>query len=201
MDTVIGIDLSGITGASASRTVCATLALGEPLRVLDLEQIQLDPAGDRQLINHVVGKQPRVVAIDAPLSLPHGVTCVDPTCRACEPGGANYLRRPADTMAKGMPLVMIAAIAFRGMYIARQFSHRGISVIETYPSAVFRALGLVDRVELRDARARAAMLAPFVEPFDWATGDEVDAVCAAAAAAGWLRAGEPDTTDDIWVKV
>jgi predicted nuclease with RNAse H fold len=87
------------------------------------------------------------------------------------------------------------------MYIARQFSHRGISVIETYPSAMFRALGLVDRVELRDARARAAMLAPFVEPFDWATGDEVDAVCAAAAAAGWLRAGEPDTTDDIWVKV
>jgi predicted nuclease with RNAse H fold len=35
---------------------------------------------------------------------------------------------------------MVAAIAFRAIYLARVLDRQGISVIETWPMAVYRAL-------------------------------------------------------------
>jgi hypothetical protein len=67
-----------------------------------------------------------VVAIDAPLILPHSMTCVEPDCPRCAPGTAAYLARDQDRLAGGMPTAMMAAIALRGIYLARMLRGRAI---------------------------------------------------------------------------
>jgi predicted nuclease with RNAse H fold len=39
-----------------------------------------------------------------------------------------------------MPTVMVAAIAFRGIYLRRRLERSGLRVIETWPMGVYRAL-------------------------------------------------------------
>ncbi len=186
MDCVVGIDLSGVSGGTYGRTALACIALETPLRVSDQLIVPRGTKGDRILLEWIGARKPRIVAIDAPLSLPHSVTCEVANCPRCEPGAASYLGRDVDRLVDGMPTVMLAAIAFRGIYLARMLRSRGYEVIETYPGGSYAAMGIT-----RDQLAKGSRVGGYdLEPFSSTIPDEVDAVCAALAAIGRLRGRE-----------
>jgi len=200
VDSVVGIDLSGASRSAKSRTVAAQLAVADPPRLLSRVTVRPGRAGDRDLVEWVVARRPRVVAIDAPLTLPHSVICTENACPRCEPGTAEYLSRDVDRLVAGMPTAMLAAIAFRGIYLARYLGERGLQVIETYPAASYRAIGA--GVGYAD---RAAAVGRRIGSFEWTLQDEVDAVCAALAGVDYLDNGRATVTRGqdgaIWLAV
>lgn len=181
MAVAVGIDLSGISRRTKGRTVAVRLDLA-PIRFAAQKAFVNSLASDRLLIEWVAAQHPAVVAIDAPLTLPHSVTCTEPYCERCEPGRASYLERDVDREARrrggAMPLVMIAAIAFRGAYLARQLAHRGLRVVETYPAASFRELHAGSTEE-----GRWMLLSELIDDLPALSGDALDAAGAALAAA------------------
>jgi predicted nuclease with RNAse H fold len=171
--------------------------VSDPTRFAEAFVVPRGLRGDRLLVEWVTLRRPVSVAIDAPLSLPHSVTCVAPTCVRCELGVGEYLRRDVDRLAGGMSVVMLAAIAFRGMYLARKLRERSIETIETYPAASYRALGVSTTIE-----ERAAAVAARIDGFSSQDPDQVDAGCAALAAASRvLGSGRVVQRDDgeIWL--
>lgn len=202
MDSVIGIDLSGLSRGTKGRTALAQLSVTDPPQLLDLHLLPRGERTDVELLTWVDKRRPWVVAIDAPLSLPHSVTCRDPACVRCTPEHATYLARDIDAPAGGMPTVMIAGIAFRGIYLARQLRARGHEVIEVYPAAAYRAFGLMSKADRRDPEQVARAIEQRVPGARPGTGDERDAVTAAIVAVAYVRgrawsvAGEDGT---IWV--
>lgn len=206
MDSVVGIDLSGLTYGAKGRTVAAHLYLETPLRLGEPLVVPRRIKGDRILVDWIEERRPKVVAIDAPLSLPHSILCVGADCPRCELGAASYLERDVDREARrqggGMPTVMLAAIAFRGIYLARKLRERGYEVIETYPRASLRALGAAGSSK-RDPAGVAAALARRVEGVATSDPDELDAIAAALAAADYLRQPRPEPIEasdgTIWI--
>jgi predicted nuclease with RNAse H fold len=132
----------GLSRATKGRTVAAHVTIEDPLRLVELVTIRPGLRDDIDLIDWIRHRRPVVVGIDAPLSLPHSVSCEANDCERCEPGQADYMARDVDRMAGGMPTVMLAAIAFRGMYLARLLRSIGLDVIEVYPGATYSAWGL-----------------------------------------------------------
>ena len=186
MDSVVGVDLSGLWGGrDAPRTVAARIDLTAPLRVSDWLTARRGPRGDVQLVDWMVAIHPLVVAIDAPLTLPHSVTCDEPECTRCELGAAWYTQREVDQAARrlggGMPAVMLAAISFRGMYLARKLGELGLEVIETYPAAAYRAMG----AQGKTYEERAELLGRRLGILDRTDHDAIDAACAALVAADY----------------
>lgn len=202
MDSVIGIDLSGLSRGTKGQTALAQLSLTHPPRLLDLMVLPRGRQTDPELIRWVSERKPRVVAIDAPLSLPHGLTCEDPTCPRCEPPSSSYLARDVDRRAGGMSTVMIAGIAFRGIYLARRMRRLGIEVIEVYPAAAYQRLGLRTKEERRYPARVSEVLAWHVPGALLGTADERDAVTAALVARWYaIGLGEVISGQDgaIWI--
>jgi predicted nuclease with RNAse H fold len=83
----------------------------------------------------------------------------------------------------------LAAIAFRGIYLARILRERGVVVIETYPRALVRALGVDETSGKNPAAARRA-LADRISGLTIGRPDELDAIAAALAAAEYAVAGD-----------
>ena len=202
MDSVVGVDLSGISGSTKGRTVAAQIALEERPRLLDIVTIRRGIKGDRDLVDWIDERRPRVIAIDAPLTLPHSVFCGMSGCPRCLPGAASYLRRDVDRLAAGMPTAMLAAIAFRGIYLARTLRGRAYEVIETYPRASLRALGVMGSHRM-NSPAIAAALTGRVEGVATTDPDELDAIAAALTAADFLRQPKPEPIEGldgvIWI--
>jgi predicted nuclease with RNAse H fold len=149
-----------------------------------------------------------VVAIDAPLSLPHPVVCDDPQCPDCFPAdgstpsyGARAEVESAAAWAevehseKGpMPTVMVAGIAFRAIYLSRLLGREGLRVIEVWPMGAYRSIARAvdgpDGAGSNDLRrsllgARVDGVDAAVPPGGAAERALLDAV--AAAYVGWLR--------------
>jgi predicted nuclease with RNAse H fold len=187
VDCVVGIDLSGISGGTHGRTAMACVALEDPLRVAGQCVVPRGMKGDRLMLAWIEERRPRVVAIDAPLSLPHSLGCELVDCPRCEPGAASYLARRVDKLVGGMPTVMLAAIAFRGIYLARVLRQRGYEVVETYPSGSYRAMGAAGKSD----EERARLIGRRLGDLGTADHDCIDAACAALAAADYAsgRAG------------
>lgn len=197
MDVVVGIDLSGITRAAKGWTVAAAIKLTDPLTLGELTQVPRGLHGDRILLEWIETKHPRLVGIDAPLKLPHSVMCVERGCARCEPGYANYLGRDVDEMARarggGMPFVMLAAIAFRGIYLARMLRERRIKTVEVYPAAAYRVIGAIGKTYAE----RAATLRAVIGDFPWSGPDEIDAICAALVTARQLMMPAPAAIEGL----
>jgi predicted nuclease with RNAse H fold len=158
--------------------------------------------GDQNLARALVEGRPTATALDAPLQLPHAVQCEKKDCERCFPEDgepASYSTRElervarwrdlSETMRGPMPMVMVAAIAFRAIHLARVLDRQGISVIETWPMAVYRALEKRaghHTAKSLDADARRSLLETAVDglstlPADVST-DQLDAIAAAYAA-------------------
>jgi predicted nuclease with RNAse H fold len=221
MTTVVGLDLAGKTTDRTVMAVATSPAGGRPSfdlvsRTADGHRLP-DVSG---LADMLSGYSPDLVAIDAPLSLPHQVVCADGACRRCfgEEADGSYTQRAADRAdhwteighveKPPMPTVMLAGVAFRAIYLNRLLAARDVAVIETWPTGVLRALGAAAAPRKREEGAyvvwaRAALDgAGFEVPALTRTTDEVDAVAAAVAAwehVAGRTVGVGDDEGRIWV--
>lgn len=100
---------------------------------------------DAAILGAVEACQPRVVAIDAPLALPEGRDCADPTC-ACAAAG---IMREVDRIAaregyRPFPTLLpsMVKLTLRGIALRETLEVRGYEVIETYPGMVQDVLGI-----------------------------------------------------------
>ncbi len=130
--TVVGIDLS----ASAKRASVYAL-LDENAELLHLEQFfTLD-----ELISRLEEHQPTQVAIDAPLTLPLGLDCLEED-HPCAP----TLDRKGRSAEQGLAQMrigcffttkrsIIKGLIYRGQEVYKELSGRGYKVIEVYPYA------------------------------------------------------------------
>jgi len=203
VDSVVGIDLSGVSRTTIGQTALSQLSLEERPRLLDRRLFARgERHADATLIDWIAERRPLVVAIDAPLTLPHSLGCELVDCPRCRPGSAQYLMRDVDRMVGGMSTAQLASIAFRGAYLARIIRGLGSEAIETYPAGVLRDLGLTAQVDRRDQARIDAALEPLVGAYVPGTPDEQHAVCAALVAADYARGvAVPKLGDDgvIWL--
>jgi predicted nuclease with RNAse H fold len=216
---VAGIDLSGrTTGTTAlawmtGQQTCERPVLDRPVAVEGLR----GAGGDRRIVSLVVDARPDVVAIDAPLHLPHAVICRDEDCKRCfPPGGAypSYTTRMLErkeqwsppTIRPPMPMVMVAGIAFRAIFLKRLLEREGIRVIETWPAGVLRRMqGAPGRASPLDATTRARLLLGCVDDLSQQLQrpdqslDALDAVAAALAAWAYAIGSFQSIEVDGWL--
>jgi predicted nuclease with RNAse H fold len=135
-----------------------------------------------------------VVAINAPLGLPHGRCCLDDACRCrFDPGTRSRAveRQLARERVPTLATALIKVLARRGISLASCLRATGYCVIEAYPYATLRLLGLPAHGK-RSRAGRAAIMAalsPLVPGLDHpdASEHELDAVVCALTADLWLR--------------
>ena len=203
MDSVVGIDLSGVSRTTIGQTALAQLSVEERPRLLDRRLFARgERHADATLIDWITARRPLVVAIDAPLTLPHSLGCELLDCPRCQPGTAQYLMRDVDRMVGGMSTAQLASIAFRGAYLARIIRGLGIEAIETYPARVLRDLGLTTQAERRDSGRIDKVLEQRVVGYVSGTSDEQHAICAALVAADYAAGAAISTIGSdgvIWL--
>jgi predicted nuclease with RNAse H fold len=135
-----------------------------------------------------------VLAINAPLTLPHGRCCLDDDCRCRhDPGTRSRAleRQLAHERVPILAMALIKVLARRGIALAAQLRPSGFTILEAYPYATLRLLGLPTRGKRsrQGRRTIAEALAPLVPGLDHpdATEHELDAVVCALTADLWLR--------------
>lgn len=138
-DCFIGVDLT-----SAAKKPTACVALDRELHLTLLNFL----LSDGQIIEAIERYQPSIVAIDAPLSLPNGLCCLEESCpcqslssakgRVCERELSRH-RIPCYYTTKKS---IIKDMVYRGMALKDEITARGYQVIEVYPyAAKVRLLG------------------------------------------------------------
>jgi len=100
---------------------------------------------DDAILDAIEAAAPRIVAIDAPLALPEGRDCADPTC-ACAAAG---IMRDVDRLAaragyRPYPTLLpsMVKLTLRGIALRETLEARGYEVLETYPGMVQDVLGI-----------------------------------------------------------
>jgi predicted nuclease with RNAse H fold len=150
MYLVAGLDLAAGRGVSE-------LAF---LRVENGARPAFDPAGhapvvsDDEIVGELARRLPRVLAIDAPLSLPRAVMSALTPALPGEAGEASNLspytraaERDPIWSALGVrpfPVSFLGGITFRALVLVARLRAvlPGTPIIETFPTAVFRALDM-----------------------------------------------------------
>ena len=130
-------DFVGIDLTASNRKPTAYAGLGEDLRLCCLGFV----TRDNEMIDAITRRQPRLVAIDAPLSLPQGMDCLDEDCpcqsllpqkgRACE----RELARLGSPCYFTTKKSIIKEMVYRGINLKRELCRRDYEVIEVYPYA------------------------------------------------------------------
>jgi predicted nuclease with RNAse H fold len=206
-----GIDLGGRTAGTTAIAWVDGSRYSAPKVLAVRAGIKLrGDRGDAEILSSLGSAA--VVAIDAPLTLPHPIVCSDDSCPECFPGdgtapaygsrsaldsGAAW--RAVDHVEKGpMATAMLAGIAFRAIYLARLLRRAGFEVIEAWPMGAYRALarsreGAIGGHEGDNEWRRALLetrmggIQEAVHRAETAERDLLDAV--AAAYVGWLWLG------------
>ncbi len=129
---------------------------------------------DDELLDVLGRASPRVVAVDAPLSLPSA--------------GRGQRRCDVEVRRLGVPILPptigpMRLLSERGMRVAALLRERGLKVIEVYPRGVQRKLGLIGRGERPNGGVgqRIGSLLGVAVPEDLSV-DEVDALTCALVA-------------------
>lgn len=128
----MGIDL---TSAEAKPSACLGLD----------KELKLTYSGflhqDSDILKLVSGHRFELIAIDAPLSLPTGLCCLEESC-SCQPRGGVKGRSCERELAKqGIGLFrttkksIIKAMVYRGIGLKTELEAMGYEVIEVYPYA------------------------------------------------------------------
>lgn len=134
--TVVGIDLR-----SGARYPTGLAVMGHDGRLLDLRVVRTDEA----ILEAVEAHRPAVIAIDAPLALPEGRDCVDPTCvcasagimREVDRAAARAGYRPFPTLLPSM-----VNLTLRGIALRETLQAAGHRVVEVYPGMTQDVLGI-----------------------------------------------------------
>lgn len=199
---VVGIDLAAGRGVTA----VAALVIGQRSKSL-LESLTY-PAADDEITTEALRLRPKVIAIDAPLTLPGPV--------AAALAGATWVGDPSPyTRAaerdpiwralgvRPLPVSFLGGLTFRAIPLAERLrvALPDAEVIEVFPTASLRALGIRPAGEGRAAKASIpARRATQVGLGGWVAGlpslndaeeplpsDGLDAVAAALTAAAHAR--------------
>ena len=96
---------------------------------------------DDEIVDAIIRWRPRLVAIDAPLSLPKGMDCLeeDCPCRSLLPQKGRACERELAKL--GIPCYfttkksIIKEMVYRGINLKKELCRRGYEVIEVYPYA------------------------------------------------------------------
>ena len=128
----LGIDL---TSAEARPSAC--LGLDRELRLVYSGFLHRDS----DILKMVTSYRFELVAIDAPLSLPRGLCCLEESC-SCQPAAGVKGRSCERELARlGIPCYfttkksIIKAMVYRGIKLKTELEARGYEVIEVYPYA------------------------------------------------------------------
>jgi predicted nuclease with RNAse H fold len=128
----VGLDL---TTSPKRRTACAVL--DAELRLQD----RVLQGNDEEIAVFVEAYRPALVAIDAPLSLPLGLCCLEGTC-SCQPVSPRKGRQcERELSALGIGCYyttkrsIIKGMVYRGIGLKADLEGRGQTVIEIYPYA------------------------------------------------------------------
>lgn len=146
----IGIDLAS---APARPTACAVLSPDGALVGHNL------CATDDHIVAFVETYLPALVAIDAPLSLPAGLCCLEASC-SCQPlaeGSGRECERALSRLGIGCYYTtkrsIIKAMAYRAIGLRQRLGEGGSTVIEIYPYASkVRLFGRLPRKTTRAGR-------------------------------------------------
>lgn len=103
---------------------------------------------DGQIIEAIERYQPSIVAIDAPLSLPNGLCCLEESCPCQSLSSAKGRVCERELSRRGIPCYyatkrsIIKAMVYRAMAIKDEITASSYQVIEVYPyAAKVRLLG------------------------------------------------------------
>jgi len=133
----VGIDL---TSSSARPTAC--VGLNQKLGLAWFHFLH----GDVQIIEAIERDRPHLVAIDAPISLPRGLCCLEDSCscRPVSPFKGRICER--ELSRRGIPSYyttkksIIKDMVYRAIHLKDEIEARGYPVIEAYPHATKVAL-------------------------------------------------------------
>jgi len=114
---------------------------------------------DSELTDLVDQVQPDLIAIGAPLNLPSGFCCVDPSCdcRFSVPGRKGRLLE-LELAKMGISCFytnkgsIIRELIYRGIRLSHEFRDKGYNVIEVYPHAT-KTLPFGDKLPPKDSAA------------------------------------------------
>ncbi len=130
--TVFGIDL---TSTENKPTAC--FGLDDKLQVVYLGLL----AKDSDIIDIINFYSPKIIAIDAPLSLPVGLCCLEESC-SCQPRSKRKNRQCDQELRKGgiscyptTKKTFIKPLIYRGIELKNKLCQMGFKVIEVYPYA------------------------------------------------------------------
>ncbi|MCX5998127.1 MAG: DUF429 domain-containing protein [Chloroflexi bacterium] len=149
----------------------------------------LSATGD--LVAIVASEQPCLTAIDAPLTLPEGLCCLEEKCD-CQPGRGKGRECERQLAKSGIPCYfttkrsIIRKIATRGIALKNALDNRGFQAIEVYPYATKVRLwgkSIPSKTTphgLASLRDKLARLMPSLEPY---IADFSHDLCDAAIAA------------------
>ena len=157
---------------------------------------------DAEIIQAVEERRPDVVAIDAPLSLPKGRCCADPTCSCAEHGIVRSADRAVSRMGYRPFWTLLPSmvnLTLRCIRLRETLEEQGFRVIEVYPGAAQDRLGIPRKQKGLDAllEGLSGLGIQFAYGGRTPVHDELDAVTAAYVGLCWLRndyeaAGPPD---------
>ncbi|MBN2186355.1 MAG: DUF429 domain-containing protein [Dehalococcoidia bacterium] len=132
-----GYSFFGIDLTSTAARPSACLGLDDKLQL-----VYLGFAGeDSDIIAIANLYSPRVIAIDAPLSLPLGLCCLEESC-SCQPKSGRRSRQcDQELRQQGIPCyptskrTFIKSLIYRGMELRDKLCQQGFQTIEIYPYA------------------------------------------------------------------
>jgi predicted nuclease with RNAse H fold len=176
----IGIDYGS---KLAGTTVVAFAKKGQ----LHFAQSEKKKDADAFLRAWIAEAEPKLVFIDAPLSLPGVYT---------QPSQYNdYFYRAGDRKLRAMSPMFLGGLTARAMQLKAQLEQNGASVFETYPSQLAKALSLdaarykKDKTYLAEATAHILSFIPDCtlasSPANWHQVDALLAYCS-----GWRYQNE-----------
>jgi predicted nuclease with RNAse H fold len=166
----IGIDL---TTSPRKKTACVLLDAEPCLR----GRVLL--GGDEEIMAFVEAHRPALVAIDAPLSLPLGLCCLEETC-SCQPVSPRKGRqceRQLSALGIGCYYTtkrsIIKGMVYRGIRLKAELDKQRHTVIEIYPYASkFRLFGPLPRkTTVAGRRALQALLQRLIPSVPSPQGD------------------------------
>lgn len=147
---------------------------------------------DEEILGFIASRGPQLVAVDAPLSLPAGRCCLRPDCACRHFGVARRCDRELVRLGFRVfwtALPSMVELTRRGIALAQRLRTGGFRVIEVFPGAAQKRLGLPRKQDSppelarRLARDWGLVFPPDRRP----THDELDAATAAVVGLLYLR--------------
>ena len=128
----IGVDLT-----SAAKKPTACVALDWELHLIWFDFL----FSDGQIIEAIERYHPSIVAIDAPLSLPNGLCCLEESCPCQSLSSAKGRACERELSRRGIPCYyttkksIIKDMVYRAIALKDEITARGYQAIEVYPYA------------------------------------------------------------------